>query len=70
MPSVSLWDLVRQFLGQTPHLKNAWTIDPNGAAVTPIPPHTDNRSQIDPNGATAPPIPAHTDNNWTIDPNG
>jgi hypothetical protein len=50
MPSVSLWDLVRQFLGQTPHLKNGWGIDPDGAAVPLIPAHTDNNWTIDPNG--------------------
>jgi hypothetical protein len=50
MPSVSLWDLVRQFLGKPPHLKNGWTIDPDGAAAPPIPAHTDNNWTIDPNG--------------------
>jgi hypothetical protein len=45
-----LWDLFLQILGKTPHLKNGWTIDPDGATVAPTTPTTDNRSQIDPDG--------------------
>jgi hypothetical protein len=56
IPSGSLWDLLLRFLGKAPHLKNNWTIDPNGA-------QTDNHGTIDPDGA-------QTNNHGTIDPNG
>jgi hypothetical protein len=46
-----LWDLLLQLLGPAPpHLKNSWTIDPNGATVAPDPTQSDNRWTIDPNG--------------------
>ncbi|HEY2295565.1 MAG TPA: hypothetical protein VGM86_33085 [Thermoanaerobaculia bacterium] len=49
LPS-GLWDLLLQLLGPAPHLKNSWTIDPNGATVAPAPVQSDNHGTIDPNG--------------------
>jgi hypothetical protein len=37
-------------LDRFPHLKNSWTIDPDGATVAPAPQQSDNRWTIDPNG--------------------
>jgi hypothetical protein len=45
-----LWDLLLQLFGPAPHLKNSWTIDPDGATVAPAPTQSDNRWTIDPNG--------------------
>jgi hypothetical protein len=45
-----VWDLFLQLLGTGPHLKNGWTIDPDGASGAPTASPNDNRGQIDPNG--------------------
>jgi hypothetical protein len=76
-----VWDLFLQLLGTGPHLKNGWSIDPDGAAGVPGSPSNDNRgtidpdglkngSQIDPNGARLVPAAPPNDNRETIDPNG
>jgi hypothetical protein len=57
----SLWDLFLQLLGQPPHRKNGWTIDPDGAAGAPGAPQGDNHGAIDPDGLK---------NRSQIDPNG
>jgi len=76
----SVWDLFLQLLGTGPHLKNGWTIDPDGASGAPGSPNDNhgtidpnrlkNGSQIDPDGARPVPSAPANDNRGTIDPNG
>src|ERR1700710_940538 len=40
----SVWDLFLQLLGTGPHLKNGWTIDPDGASGAPGSPNDNHRT--------------------------